>query len=197
MCNQKFSFFSKYDIVVVGGGIVGVASAREVLLRHGNLQMAVVEKEPKLAVHQSGHNSGVIHAGIYYTPGSLKAKLCVQGLRLMYKYLDEKNIPYKKCGKLIVATNEVELARLEDLRQRGLKNEVPDLTVIDGSKIREIEPNCRGVKALLSPHTGIVDYTLVTEAYGNDFKKAGGDIHLNFEVRLIFIIKFLYIVVFR
>lgn len=144
--------------------------------------MAVVEKEPKLAVHQSGHNSGVIHAGIYYTPGSLKARLCVQGLRLMYKYLEEKNIPYKKCGKLIVATNEVELARLEDLRQRGIKNEVPDLTVIDGSKIREVEPNCRGVKALLSPHTGIVDYTVVTESYGTDFKKAGGDIHLNFEV---------------
>uniref|UniRef100_A0A8D8N9T4 L-2-hydroxyglutarate dehydrogenase, mitochondrial n=1 Tax=Culex pipiens TaxID=7175 RepID=A0A8D8N9T4_CULPI len=102
----------QYDIVVVGGGIVGMASAREILLRHPSLKVAVVEKENKLAFHQSGHNSGVIHAGIYYKPGSLKAKLCVDGLHLSYKYLDEKNIPYKKVGKLIVATNDVEVERL-------------------------------------------------------------------------------------
>lgn len=103
---------SKYDLVVVGGGIVGVASAREILQRHPKLKVAIVEKESKLAVHQSGHNSGVIHAGIYYKPGSLKAKLCVEGLHLSYKYLDEKKIPYKKCGKLIVATNDMEVGRL-------------------------------------------------------------------------------------
>lgn len=97
---------------MVGGGIVGMASAREILLRHPALKVAVVEKENKLAFHQSGHNSGVIHAGIYYKPGSLKAKLCVDGLHLSYKYLDEKNIPYKKVGKLIVATNDVEVERL-------------------------------------------------------------------------------------
>lgn len=97
---------------MVGGGIVGMASAREILLRHPSLKVAVVEKENKLAFHQSGHNSGVIHAGIYYKPGSLKAKLCVDGLHLSYKYLDEKNIPYKKVGKLIVATNDVEVERL-------------------------------------------------------------------------------------
>lgn len=98
--------------MVVGGGIVGTASAREILLRHPSLKVAVVEKEHKLAFHQSGHNSGVIHAGIYYKPGSLKAKLCVEGLHLSYKYFDEKNVPYKKVGKLIVATNEVEVGRL-------------------------------------------------------------------------------------
>lgn len=103
---------SKYDLIVVGGGIVGVASAREILQRHRHLKVAIIEKEPRLAVHQSGHNSGVIHAGIYYKPGSLKAKLCVEGLHLSYKYLDEKKIPYKKCGKLIVATNDLEVERL-------------------------------------------------------------------------------------
>uniref|UniRef100_A0A8W7PG53 L-2-hydroxyglutarate dehydrogenase, mitochondrial n=1 Tax=Anopheles coluzzii TaxID=1518534 RepID=A0A8W7PG53_ANOCL len=116
-----------YDIVVVGGGIVGTASAREILLRHPALRIAIVEKEPKLAFHQSGHNSGVIHAGIYYKPGSLKAKLCVEGLHLSYKYLDEKSIPYKKVGKLIVATNPVEVERLNDLYQRSLANNVPDV----------------------------------------------------------------------
>jgi 2-hydroxyglutarate dehydrogenase len=98
--------------VVVGGGIVGTASAREMQLRHPHLKIALVEKEHKLAFHQSGHNSGVVHAGIYYKPGSLKAKLCVEGLKLSYKYFDEKKIPYKRCGKLIVATNPIEVSRL-------------------------------------------------------------------------------------
>lgn len=161
---------------------MGVASARELKQRHNSWQMAVVEKESSLAVHQSGHNSGVIHAGIYYTPGSLKAKLCVEGLRLMYEYLDKNNIPYKKCGKLIVATNTEELQRLRDLLDRGTKNGVKDLTEVEGARIKEYEPHCVGLKALWSPHTGIVDYKLVTESYGKDFKKAGGHIHLNFKV---------------
>lgn len=100
-------------MVVVGGGIIGAATARELNLRHWNWKIAIVEKEPILAAHQSGHNSGVIHAGIYYKPGSLKAKLCVEGMKLMYKYLDEKRIPYRKCGKLIVAADESELERLD------------------------------------------------------------------------------------
>lgn len=180
---RGFDFSStKYDMVIVGGGIVGVASAREMKQRHQTWRMAIVEKESKLAVHQSGHNSGVIHAGIYYTPGSLKAKLCVEGLRLLYEYLDKNKIPYKKCGKLIVATNNEELVRLNDLHERGTKNEVKDLTIIEGNKIQDIEPRCKGLKALWSPHTGIVDYKLVTESYANDFKSAGGDIHLNFQV---------------
>lgn len=102
----------KYDVVVVGGGIVGTASAREILLRHPTWKVAVVEKEESLAFHQTGHNSGVVHAGIYYKPGTLKAKLCVEGMQLCYKYFDEKKIPYKKVGKLIVATEEVEIPRL-------------------------------------------------------------------------------------
>lgn len=176
-------YFRKYDLTVVGGGIVGVASAREILLRHPQLKIAIVEKERKLAFHQSGHNSGVIHAGIYYKPGSLKAKLCVEGLHLSYKYCDEKKIPYKKCGKLIVATDDVEVERLKELYDRGLKNNVPDLKLIDGDKIKEIEPYCEGIKAIWSPHTGIVDWALVTEYYGKDFINAGGEIFLNFEAQ--------------
>ncbi|XP_030556741.1 L-2-hydroxyglutarate dehydrogenase, mitochondrial isoform X2 [Drosophila novamexicana] len=172
----------QYDLVVVGGGIVGAASAREILLRHPALKVAILEKEPKLAMHQSGHNSGVIHAGIYYKPGTLKARLCVEGLHLAYKYLDEHQIPYKKCGKLIVATDAKEVKLLEDLHQRGIKNNVPDLRMIDGDQIKEIEPYCQGVKALHSPHTGIVDWGLVTQHYGEDFKCAGGDIYLDFKV---------------
>ncbi|XP_017860024.1 PREDICTED: L-2-hydroxyglutarate dehydrogenase, mitochondrial [Drosophila arizonae] len=172
----------EYDLVVVGGGIVGAASAREILLRHPTLKLAILEKEPKLAMHQSGHNSGVIHAGIYYKPGTLKARLCVEGLNLAYKYLDEHQIPYKKCGKLIVATDEKEVKLLEDLHDRGIKNQVRDLRMIDGAQIKEIEPYCQGLKALHSPHTGIVDWGLVTQHYGEDFKRAGGDIYLNFNV---------------
>ncbi|KAI4463834.1 l-2-hydroxyglutarate dehydrogenase mitochondrial [Holotrichia oblita] len=171
-----------YDVVVVGGGIVGVATAREFLHRHKTSKMAIVEKEHKLAVHQSGHNSGVIHAGIYYTPGSLKAKLCVEGHHLCYKYCDEKNIPYKKVGKLIVATDEVELIRLKDLHERGIKNKVPGLELIEGKKIQEIEPHCKGLKALWSPETGIVDFAMMTDYYAKDFKCLGGDVHLNFKV---------------
>jgi len=172
----------EFDIVVIGGGIVGTATAREMAIRFPNLKLAVVEKEDRLAAHQSGNNSGVVHAGIYYVPGSLKAKLCVRGLNLSYKYFDEHNIPYKKCGKLIVAVDPVEVSRLDVLYQRGLANEVRDLQVIDGQKIKEIEPHCRGLKAIFSPHTGIVDWGFVTKSFGADFEKRGGSVFKNFEV---------------
>ncbi|XP_054741735.1 L-2-hydroxyglutarate dehydrogenase, mitochondrial [Anastrepha obliqua] len=171
-----------YDLVVVGGGIVGVASAREILLRHPHLRVALLEKEKKLAVHQSGHNSGVIHAGMYYKPGSLKAKLCVEGMRLAYEFLDEKKVPYKKVGKLIVATNEEEVERLMILYERGQQNQCPDLKLVDAKGIKEIEPYCHGIKAIHSPHTGIVDWSVVTQYYAQDFKQAGGIIHLSYKV---------------
>ncbi|KAH3844788.1 L-2-hydroxyglutarate dehydrogenase, mitochondrial-like isoform X1 [Dreissena polymorpha] len=173
----------EYDIVIVGGGIVGMATARELILRHPGLKFAVVEKEHKLAAHQSGHNSGVIHAGIYYKPGSLKAKLCVEGLKLMYEYCDKNNIPYKKCGKLIVATEKDEIPRLDALFERGQENGVRDLRVIGPHEIRDIEPNCVGLKAVHSPHTGIIDYGCVTESYGKFFQEHGGSVFTNWAVR--------------
>ncbi|KAK7865982.1 hypothetical protein R5R35_009408 [Gryllus longicercus] len=171
-----------YDVVVVGGGIVGMATARELLNQHPTIKVALLEKEKKLALHQTGHNSGVIHAGIYYKPKSLKATLCVKGLHLMYKYCDSNNIPYKKCGKLIVATDKTECEQLDDLIDRGKKNNVPGMRVLEGHEIKKIEPNCKGVRAIWSPHTGIINYAQVTESMGLEFEDLGGDIHLNFKV---------------
>ncbi|ODN00187.1 L-2-hydroxyglutarate dehydrogenase, mitochondrial [Orchesella cincta] len=135
-----------------------------------------------LGTHQSGHNSGVIHAGIYYKPGSLKAKLCVDGLHLSYKYLDENHIPYKKCGKLIVAVSQEEIPRLKDLYERGLQNNVPNLEIVSKERIKSFEPYCEGLMAIWSPETGIVDWAQVTRSYGENFAKLGGDIHSKFQV---------------
>ncbi|XP_020343838.1 L-2-hydroxyglutarate dehydrogenase, mitochondrial isoform X2 [Oncorhynchus kisutch] len=172
---------SMYDVAVVGGGIVGLASARELILRHPTLSFILLEKEKDLAIHQSGHNSGVIHSGIYYTPGSLKARLCGKGATMAYEYLDKKGLPYKRCGKLIVAVEREEIPRLKALYERGQKNNVRDLTMIDAKGIREREPYCRGLMALDSPYTGIVDWRLVSLAYGKDFQEAGGTVVTEYE----------------
>ncbi|RUS72272.1 hypothetical protein EGW08_019960, partial [Elysia chlorotica] len=172
----------QYDLVIVGGGIVGTATAQELITRHPQLRLAVLEKESELAAHQSGHNSGVIHAGIYYTPGSLKAKLCVKGLKMTYAYCDKHNIPYKKCGKLIVALDPEELPRLDGLLERGQQNGVPDLRMVGPDGIKDIEPNCVGLKAIHSPHTGIIDWGLVTKHYGKQFEAQGGKVYTNFNV---------------
>jgi len=172
---------NSYDVTIVGGGIVGLATARELIMRKPHLSYALVEKEDVLSKHQSGNNSGVIHAGIYYKPGSLKAKLCVKGLKLMYEYCDQKNIPYKKCGKLIVAVEENEVERLEGLYKRALENGCT-VELIEKDKIKEIEPYCQGLKAIHSPLTGIVDYGVVARSYGDEFLELGGAIHTNFEV---------------
>ncbi|XP_024946184.1 L-2-hydroxyglutarate dehydrogenase, mitochondrial isoform X2 [Cephus cinctus] len=152
------------------------------LSRHPSLKIAIVEKEKAVAMHQTGHNSGVVHAGIYYTPGSMKAKLCVEGLKLSYDYFCKNDIPHKKIGKLIVAKNEKEVKRIDELHQRGLKNNVPDLELVERDCIGNYQPNCQGQKAIWSPWTGIVDWGLVCNHFAEDFKKMGGEIHLNFEV---------------
>ncbi|XP_053110432.1 L-2-hydroxyglutarate dehydrogenase, mitochondrial isoform X5 [Hemicordylus capensis] len=173
---------STFDVAVIGAGIVGLASARELILRHPSLTFGVLEKEKELALHQSGHNSGVIHSGIYYTPGSLKAKLCVEGAALCYEYCDQKGIPYKQCGKLIVAAEQEDIPRLKALYARGLQNRVRGLQLITSKEIQAKEPYCRGLMALDSPYTGIVDYKQIAQAYAADFQAAGGAILTDFEV---------------
>lgn len=166
------------DLVVVGAGIVGMAVARELLARRPGARLCVLEAEDQVGRHQTGHSSGVIHAGIYYEPGSLKARLCVEGSRALYAYCDERGLPYKRSGKLIVATAESELGRLDGLEQRGRANQVPGLTRLRDDEIAEIEPHARGVAALHSPRTGVVDFVTVAEAYTTDVRRAGGTVHL-------------------
>ncbi|HVX31114.1 MAG TPA: L-2-hydroxyglutarate oxidase [Nitrolancea sp.] len=170
------------DVVVIGAGIVGLATAREILMRHPEQRLVVLEKEAAIGEHQTGHNSGVIHSGIYYAPGSLKARLCVTGSDALMRYCDEHDIAYRLCGKVIVATDESELPRLEALHKRGEENGVLGLRMIDADELREIEPHVTGVRALLSPRTGIVDYRQVAAAYATDIRDAGGAILTNHEV---------------
>ncbi|XP_064402645.1 L-2-hydroxyglutarate dehydrogenase, mitochondrial-like [Halichondria panicea] len=171
-----------YDLLVVGGGIVGMATARELALRYPEMSIALVEKEPRLAMGQTGHNSGVIHMGLYYTPGSLKARLCVRGADLIYQYMDKRGIPYNKCGKVIVATDDDEVNRLRALYTRALVNGCKDIRLVNAEELKSIEPHCVGKMAIHSPHTGIVDWSRVTRAYAEDFTKAGGRIHTSYEV---------------
>ncbi|XP_033226119.1 L-2-hydroxyglutarate dehydrogenase, mitochondrial [Belonocnema kinseyi] len=171
-----------YDLVVVGGGIVGCATAREMLVRHPNLKIAIVEKEKDVAMHQTGHNSGVVHAGIYYVPGSMKAKLCVEGMKLSYDYFCKNDIPHKKVGKFIVAKNQSEITGLHELYERASKNKVPDLELVEKDCMQNYEPKVKGEKALWSPWTGIVDWGLVCRHFADEFKKMGGEIFLNYEV---------------
>lgn len=166
------------DLAVVGGGILGMAVARELLARRPGTRLCVLEGEDRIGRHQTGRSSGVIHAGIYYEPGSLKARLCVEGARALYAYLDERGIPYEKSGKLVVAADESELGRLDELERRGLANEVPSLRRLRGDEIAEIEPHARGAAALHSPETGVVDFVAVAGAYAEDVKRAGGTIHM-------------------
>jgi len=174
-----------YDVIVVGAGIVGLASARELLRRRPGIRLAMVDKEERAGVHQTGHNSGVIHSGIYYAPGSLKARLCVAGARELYAYCEANGIPTERCGKVIVATDESELGRLQNLHERGQANGVEGLELVGPERLRELEPHCAGIRALWSPNTGIVDYTLVAGRYALDVREAGGEIHTGRELRAV------------
>ena len=165
-----------YDITVIGGGIVGIATAMQITKKYPRYKVGVVEKEDSLAKHQTGHNSGVIHSGIYYAPGSLKAQNCVNGVQKLLKFCDENEITYDLVGKVIVATSEAELPRLDELHRRGTANGVPGLEMIDQARLKEIEPHSAGIKALWSPKTGIIDYTEVTKAYARHVQEQGGEI---------------------
>lgn len=174
-----------YDIAVVGGGIVGLATVRELTQRFPSLKVAGVEKEDVFNKHQTGRNSGVIHSGIYYKPGSFKARLCVEGRKLAWNYCDSHRIDYKSVGKLIVATEESELGRLDDLWARGQANGVEGLRMLDAAEIAEAEPHCRGIKAIFSPVTGIVDWGRVSQSYATDAMAAGAEFFLGREVTSI------------
>jgi L-2-hydroxyglutarate oxidase len=163
----------RYDLAVVGAGIVGLAVAREFMRRRPGSRLIVIDKQSSVGYHQTGHNSGVIHSGVYYKPGSLKARLCVEGARLMYEYCDENAISYERCGKLIVAVRDEELPRLAELETRGRANGVPGLRRVAAGEIAEIEPECRGRAALYSPGTGIVDYGAVARAMERELRGMG------------------------
>ena len=161
------------DLAVVGAGIVGLAVARELGRRHPELSLRVLEKEPQVGAHQTGHNSGVLHAGIYYAPGSLKARLCVEGARMLYEYCDERAIPHQRSGKVIVATEREELPALDELERRGSANGVSGLRRIDPEELREVEPHAQGVSALLSPNTGIVDFGEIARSLAAELTDSG------------------------
>jgi (S)-2-hydroxyglutarate dehydrogenase len=175
----------RYDVAVVGAGIVGLAVAREVLTRRPDAKVLVIDKANAVAQHQTGHNSGVIHAGVYYAPGSLKAQLCVQGAKLMYEFCEQNAIAFERCGKLIVAVKKDELPRLNDLEARARANGVPGLRRIEADEISEIEPECRGLAALHSPNTGIVDFAAVARAIERELRCNGVDFALGREITAI------------
>lgn len=168
---------SECDVAVVGGGILGLAVAREVLRRRPIARLCVLEAEDRLALHQSGHSSGVLHSGIYYEPGSLKAKLCVEGARLMGDFCERKSIRLVRNGKLILATSEDQLPHLAELERRGMANGVPGLARVGPDEIVEIEPNARGLAALHSPSTGVVDFATVTRAIAEEVTAGQGTVH--------------------
>jgi 2-hydroxyglutarate dehydrogenase len=174
---------TSYDRVVVGAGILGLAVARELLARHPDSRVAVVDKADRVAAHQTSHNSGVIHAGVYYAPGSLKARLCVKGAALMYEYCERQGIDVNRIGKLIIATGAGELPGLDELERRARANGVPGIRRIGGPQIREIEPHAIGVAALHSPNTGIVDFRTVCDRLAADVTQAGAELRLGWPVR--------------
>jgi len=163
---------TRYDVAIVGGGIIGLATARALLERAPSARLVILEKEPRLGMHQTGHNSGVIHSGIYYRPGSYKAKLCVEGKTLMREFCAAHGIPVVECGKVIVATREDELPRLQTLYERGIANGVR-IEMIDRDRLRELEPHAAGLRAIHSPTTAIVDFSDVVRALARDLTARG------------------------
>jgi L-2-hydroxyglutarate oxidase LhgO len=169
-------------VAVVGGGILGVAVAREILRRRPDAEVTLFEKEDRLASHQTGRNSGVVHAGLYYQPGSIKAVLCRRGVGLLEEFCQERAIRRTACGKVLVALNDVERARLDDIKERAIANGVPGVRIVGPEELRELEPHVRGIAALHSPSTSIVDFAEVTQALAADAIAAGAKILLGHEV---------------
>ena len=174
-----------YDVAVIGGGIIGLATAMRLTQDFPRHRVVILEKESEVARHQTGHNSGVIHAGIYYAPGSQKANFCSTGARMLREFCDRREIDYKMCGKVIVAADEGEVPRLEELYRRGTANGAEGLEMIDGERLRELEPHAAGVRGIFSPNTGIIDYGQVSQAYVTTMRENGGDLLTESKVRAI------------
>ncbi len=165
-----------FDTAIIGAGIIGLATGMKLVQANPGINAVVIEKEDRIALHQTGHNSGVIHSGIYYRPNSLKARLCVSGARELVSFCRNHQVDHEICGKVVVAANEDQLPALDELYRRGRANQVPGLRMLDSIEVRKFEPYVRCVRGLLVSSTGIVDYTDVAKAYGNVFEKAGGKI---------------------
>lgn len=173
------------DVIIIGGGIVGLATALQIKQQRPGLSVMVIEKEDHVAAHQTGHNSGVIHSGLYYKPGSLKATNCIRGYRMLLDFCDQESIPYDLCGKIVVATKVEEIAQLDTLFERGRQNGLGGLRKLTGTEMREIEPHVNGVAGIFVPQTGIIDYAQVTDRYAQKFQGLGGEMHLGERVEQI------------
>jgi Predicted dehydrogenase len=171
-----------YDIAIVGTGIVGLATGLNILKNNPNLKICLFEKESNIALHQTGNNSGVIHSGVYYKPGSLKALNCKRGYDLMLNFLQEHNIPYELCGKIIVATDESEFQALDNIYKRGLENGLDNLKIMDGNEMKEVEPHVAGLKAIHVPQAGITDYKAVSAQYQKILESKGATFLFNHKV---------------
>ncbi|MEM9340150.1 MAG: L-2-hydroxyglutarate oxidase [Bacteroidota bacterium] len=166
-----------YNVVIIGGGIVGLASALKVKEKNPNYKVALIEKEHTIAQHQTGHNSGVIHSGLYYKPGSFKAKNCVDGYQMLLDFCNEEEIPYQLCGKIVVATREEQLPSLNNLYERGKANGLDGIKSLKAEELKEHEPHVAGIEGLFVPQTGIIDYKLVADKYAEKFRHFGGEIY--------------------
>src|SRR5438067_8850670 len=164
----------RVDLAIIGAGVVGLSTAMHAVRAFPKLTVAVLEKEACVARHQSGHNSGVIHSGIYYRPGSLKARLCVEGAAAMIEFCEQYGIPHQLCGKLIVATRQDEAVRLEQLLERGRQNGVAKVRLIDGPQVRDLEPHCAGIRGLHVPSAAITDYSAVCGKFAHLIQNGGG-----------------------
>jgi L-2-hydroxyglutarate oxidase len=172
----------KYDIAVVGAGLVGLATAYQLKLAKPDLKVLIIDKESGVAKHQSGHNSGVIHSGIYYKPGSLKAQNCISGYQSIVEFAQQHDIPYEICGKIIVATTVKELKGLSNIYQRGVQNQLSGLRKLSAEESREIEPHCAAIESIYVPQTGIIDYPKMADKILELFKELGGEAVFNHEV---------------
>ncbi len=172
----------RYDVIVIGGGIVGLATALNIKSKSPKTRLLLLEKEDKFAAHQTGHNSGVIHSGLYYKPGSLKAINCINGYKLLLDFCDKNEINYDLCGKIVVATDKSQLGLLETLYTRGIENGLDNLKRLNGAEVREIEPHVAGIAGIKVPQTGIIDYTEVSLKYVENIKKLDGELKLGEKV---------------